>query len=103
MSKKLYTQFNPVFFEKTRLSMLTILHAEETVSFNRFKNILGGTDGSIYSHIQKLIKADYIQQKKNILHDRLQTEYSLTEKGKRAFKKYIDFLENMLETNRRKE
>ena len=103
MNRQLYTQFDPVFFEKTRLSMLTILNSEEKVSFNRFKKLLGGTDGSIYSHIQKLIKASYIKQQKSILKDRQQTEYSLTEEGKRAFKKYINFLENILKTERRKE
>ncbi|MCD6122989.1 MAG: transcriptional regulator [Spirochaetales bacterium] len=100
MNKELYTQFDPVFFEKTRLSMLTILHSEEAVSFNKFKKLLGGTDGSIYSHIQKLIKAGYIEQHKSIFKDRQQTQYSLTEKGKSTFKKYIYFLENMLKTKR---
>jgi len=61
---------------------------------------LGGTDGSIYSHIQKLIKAGYIEQQKSIFKDRQQTQYSLTEKGKSTFKKYIYFLENMLKTKR---
>ena len=103
MDKELYTQFDAVFFEKTRLSMLTILHSEEKVSFNRFKKFLGGTDGSIYSHIQKLLKAGYIEQQKSIFRDRQQTEYSLTEKGKTAFKRYIDFLESLIKTNRREE
>ena len=92
----LYTQFDPVFFEKTRLSMITILHSEGTVSFNRFKKLLGGSDGAIYSHIQKLVKAGYIRQKKRLFNDKPQTEYSLTSLGENTFRMYIKFLENLL-------
>ena len=98
-SNRLYTQFDPVFFEKTRLSMLTILQNEGTVSFNRFKKLLGGTDGSIYSHVQKLINAGYIKQKKGIVRDRIQTEYSLTDKGKKIFKEYLSFLNQIFNNN----
>jgi len=98
-SNRLYTQFDPVFFEKTRLSMLTILQNEGTVSFNRFKKLLGGTDGSVYSHIQKLIKAGYIKQKKGIVRDRIQTEYSLTGKGEKIFKEYLSFLNQIFKNN----
>ena len=96
MKEKLYTQFDPVFFEKTRLSMLTILFSEGTVSFNRFKKLLGGTDGAIYSHIQKLVKSGYIKQKRSIFKEKPQTEYALTKLGEETFKRYIRFLESIL-------
>ncbi len=98
---KLYTQFDSVFFEKTRLSMLTILYNEGTVSFNRFKKLLGGTDGAIYSHIQKLINAGYIAQKKGIFQDKVQTNYSLTKKGEEVFREYLRFLSEMFDDRRR--
>ncbi len=94
---KFYTQFDSVFFEKTRLSMLTILYNEGSVSFNRFKKLLGGTDGAIYSHIRKLINAGYIVQKKGIFQEKIQTNYSLTEKGRMIFREYLKFLSDMFE------
>ena len=97
---ELYTQFDPVFFEKTRLSMMTILYKEEVVSFKRFKKIIGGTDGAVYTHIQKLLHAGYVMQKKEIAEDRIQTVYFLTESGKELFQKYLQFLENIV-THRR--
>jgi DNA-binding PadR family transcriptional regulator len=96
MNNELYTQFDNVFFEKTRLSMMTMLYQEKTVSFNRFKNIISGTDGAIYSHLQKLQEAEYISQKKKLIGDKAQTFYSLTPKGSKLFQDYLKFLENII-------
>ena len=100
MSDSFYTQFDAVFFEKTRLSMITLLHQEELVSFNRFKKVLGGTDGSIYSHLKKLLTAGYISQKRQIASDRAQTIYMLTPAGKKLFQDYLRFLEELLKAQR---
>lgn len=99
---ELYTQFDPIFFEKTRLSMMTILYKEGLVSFNRFKKIIGGTDGAVYTHIQKLRSAGYVMQKKEIAEDKIQTVYSLTESGEELFQKYLQFLENIVTQKGRK-
>ncbi|MBN1410223.1 MAG: transcriptional regulator [Spirochaetales bacterium] len=92
----LYTQFDSTFFEKTRLSMITILYREEKVSFNRFKNVIGGSDGAIYTHLKKLIDGGYIKSKKEIASDSVQTVYTLTGQGKKMFQKYLGFLETIL-------
>jgi DNA-binding PadR family transcriptional regulator len=91
-----YTRFDSVFFEKTRLSMITLLHQEGRVSFNRFKKILGASDGLIYSHLQKLLSAGYISQKKQLAGDKPQTVYTLTAKGKKLFRDYLAFLEDLI-------
>ena len=96
MKNELYTQFDNVFFEKTRLSMMTVLYQEKVVSFNRFKKVIGGTDGSIYTHLQKLIDAEYISQKKELVGDKAHTIYSLTRKGKKSFQDYLKFLETVI-------
>ncbi len=94
--QELYTRFDAVFFEKTRLSMMTVLYREGVVSFNRFKKITGGTDGAVYSHAQKLLEAGYVSGKKEIAGNAVQTVYSLTQSGKQLFAEYLQFLENML-------
>jgi DNA-binding PadR family transcriptional regulator len=97
MSDSYYTRFDAVFFEKTRLSMITLLHQEGWVSFNRFRKMLGGTDGSIYSHLKKLLNAGYIKQKRQIAGDKAQTIYTLAPAGRKLFKDYLGFLEHLLE------
>lgn len=101
MSDSYYTQFDAVFFEKTRLSMITLLHQEGWVSFNRFRRILGGTDGSVYSHLKKLLNSGYIKQKRQIAGEKAQTIYTLTPAGKKLFKDYLAFLEHLLEQQKK--
>ena len=92
----LYTQFDNVFFEKTRLSIMTLLYREDMVSFNRLKKIIGASDGAVYTHLQKLQESDYISVKKDFIGNKAQTFYSLSKKGKALFQKYIKFLEGII-------
>lgn len=93
---ELYTRFDSVFFEKTRLSMMTVLYQEGVVSYNRFKKVIGGTDGAVYSHVRKLLEAGYVTGKKEIVRNSVQTVYTLTKSGKQLFADYLRFLENIL-------
>jgi DNA-binding PadR family transcriptional regulator len=101
-SEPYYTQFDAVFFEKTRLSMITLLHREGWVSFSRFKKLLGGTDGSVYSHLKKLLHAGYVKQKRQIAGEKAQTIYTLTPAGRKLFKDYLAFLEDLLKLQKGK-
>ncbi len=94
---ELYTRFDGVFFEKTRLSMLTLLFEEEAVAFSRFKKVIGGTDGAIYTHLEKLLKARYVGKRREIAGTAAQTVYFLTAEGKREFRDYLKFLKAMLQ------
>ena len=93
----LFTQFDPVFFEKTRLSIITVIYREKNVAFNRLKKVLNQTDGALYSHLKKLLAAGYLQQKKEITPENsVQTIYSLTSKGVDTFAGYLKFIEELL-------
>ena len=93
---KLYTQFDNVFFEKTRLSIITILYKEGKVSFKQLKERLGGSDGALYTHIEKLYKAGYLDKQKEIAGMQAQTVYRITAAGRKEFKAYLQFLEQMV-------
>lgn len=94
---KLFTRFDNVFFEKTRLSIIMILYREGSVSFNQFKDLLGGTDGTIYAHLEKLVKENYITKKREIAGITVQTVYSITPSGEKALKEYFSFMEQLLQ------
>ena len=76
--------------------MIAIIYKEELVSFNRLKKIIKGSDGAIYTHLQKLQDAEYIKQKKDIAGAKMQTFYSLSPKGKKLFKDYLKFMEDIV-------
>lgn len=89
-------KFNSTFFEKTRLSILTILFREEKVSFTRLKTVLESTDGALYSHLKKLIDREYINGQKQIIANSALTIYRLTKKGKTEFSDYLKFLNHFV-------
>lgn len=96
----LYTRFDNVFFEKTRLSILTLLYKNEMISFKQIKSLLGGTDGSIYTHMEKLIKSGYVEKRKELAGSSVQTVYKITKEGRALFREYLAFLEQMLKEHR---
>ena len=93
---KLYTRFDGIFFEKTRLSLLTLIIQAESISFKTLKKQLKMSDGALYSHIEKLIAAGYITKKRELAGTSVQTLYSASEEGKLRFKEYLEFLEKVL-------
>lgn len=92
----LYLKFDSVFFEKSRLSILTLLYREGRLSFNALKEALGGTDGAVYSHLEKLKQAGYVTRDKELIDGSVSSQYELTAVGRKEFKDYISFLEQML-------
>ncbi|MFW6292613.1 MAG: transcriptional regulator [Spirochaetota bacterium] len=93
----LYTRFDQVFFERTRLSIVTLIEQRQSVSFNGLKQTLGTTDGALYTHLAKLIDAGYVTRRKELTGDTVQTVYSLTEQGSRAYHDYLAFLQEILQ------
>ncbi|AFG36292.1 transcriptional regulator [Spirochaeta africana] len=94
---ELYTRFDGVFFEKTRLSLVTLLYREEKLSFNSLKSRLKLSDGSLYSHLEKLIQAGYAEKTKEYAGLSLQTVYGLTGYGRAEFRAYLAFVQEILQ------
>lgn len=92
----LYTRFDGVFFEKTRLSIMTLLNQDEELTFTVLKERLGASDGALYTHIEKLIGAGYIAKGRHLTVSGTQTRYELTALGRATYAEYIDFLSTIL-------
>ena len=92
----LYLKFDNVFFEKTRLSILTLLYRQGRLSFNALKETLGGTDGAVYTHLEKLKAAGYVTRDKEVIDGNVRSQYQLTVLGKTEFREYIGFLQTIL-------
>lgn len=68
----------------------------ETVDFNRLKELLEVTDGNLASHLKSLEKESYILVEKQFIGRKPNTKYSATKLGKVAFKKHIAALEALI-------
>jgi len=93
--------FDRLIHEKTRLSIVSALAVNATLTFNELKAILKTTDGNVSVHARKLEEAGYVTCKKGFEGRVPRTEYALTASGKRAFEKYINHMEALVRANRR--
>lgn len=93
---ELYTRFDATFFEKTRLSLVTVLYQEEEASFSQLKRRMSLTDGALHSHMERLIAAGYATKDRRIAGVQPQTVFRLSPDGRGAFREYLAFIERML-------
>lgn len=86
--------------ERMRLGIVSSLAANESLTFNDLKRLLGTTDGNISVHARKLEEAGYIACKKSFDGRIPKTEYRLTAQGRRALERYLDHMEALIRAMR---
>jgi len=90
-----------VIHEGVRLAIVSALAANEKLSFNDLKRLLGATDGNLSVHARRLEEAGYLACEKSFAGRVPKTEYRLTAEGRRAFARYVSHLDALLSAARR--
>jgi len=89
-------ELDRIIHERMRLAIVSALAANEKLSFNELKALLGTTDGNLSVHARKLEEAGYVACSKSFEGRMPRTEYRLTAEGRRAFERYVDHLEALV-------
>lgn len=87
---------NKIFDSRIRLGVMSILSANQSISFNELKQLLELTDGNLASHLTTLEQAEYINVQKAFIGRKTNTTYAITELGKQSFKSHLNALEKMI-------
>jgi DNA-binding transcriptional ArsR family regulator len=82
--------------ERMRLGIVSALAANESLTFNDLKLLLGTTDGNLSVHARKLEDAGYITCTKSYEGRLPKTEFALADAGRRALQKYLDHMEAII-------
>ena len=98
--KEIISKLNKLFESKVRLGIMSILLVNDKVDFNTLKDLLDITDGNLASHIKTLEKNQLILVKKQFVGRKPKTTYQSTEKGKTEFKKHLNYLEQLIKSNK---
>lgn len=93
--------FDKAFENRIRLQIMSILVANENYDFNSLKELLEVTDGNLASHLKALEKEEYIIIYKSFLGRKPNTSYAASEKGRAAFLKHLQSLENLIKQQKR--
>ena len=89
-----------LILERMRLGIVSALAANESLTFNDLKLLLGTTDGNLSVHARKLEDAKYITCTKSFEGRVPKTEYRLTAAGRRALERYLNHMEALIRATR---
>ena len=96
MSDGLLNNIDEIIHVKARLGIMSLLVTKGKSDFTFLKSKLGLTDGNLGSHIRILEEAGYIEVEKVFEQRKPKTLCEATEKGKTAFKSYVEELERII-------
>jgi DNA-binding MarR family transcriptional regulator len=98
--KRVLEELDPVLHERGRLAIASVLAAVDQITFTELRDELAMTDGNLSVHLQKLEEKGYVAIDKHFVGRRPQTTCRLTPAGRRAFARYLDHLEAIVEQGR---
>jgi DNA-binding HxlR family transcriptional regulator len=92
-----FQKLDKIIHEKWRLAIMALLASRRSWSFQELKAELKMSDGNLITHMRTLHKQGLVAVTKEF-HGRPQTSYSLTARGRSAFREHIDALEEIVKT-----
>ncbi len=95
-----FNKLDKAIHEKGRLSIMTLLATRVRWLYQDLKVELRMSDGNLITHLRTLHKLGLVAMTKE-MRGRPQTSYSLTAKGRRAFREYIELLERIIKAGKK--
>ena len=89
-----------IIHERMRLGIVSALAVNESLTFNELKKLLQTTDGNLSVHARRLEEAEYVECTKTFEGRMPKTEYRLTGAGRKAFERYLDHMEALIQAMR---
>lgn len=96
----LIADINKLFDHRIRLGIMSVLMVNDSVDFNRLKELLAVTDGNLASHIKALEQAEYILIHKQFIGKKPNTTYAASAMGRAAFNKHLAALEQLIKSSK---
>jgi len=91
------SEIDKVIHEPARLGIVAHLYVLDSADALFLKNQMRLTWGNMSSHLSRLEDAGYIEVKKEFVDRKPVTSFSLTQKGKEAFRSYRDQIKGILD------
>src|SRR5690348_16819437 len=89
-----------IIHERMRLGIISALAVNESLTFNELKKLLQTTDGNLSVHARRLEEVKYIECTKSFEGRMPKTEYKLSAAGRKAFERYLDHMEALIQALR---
>jgi DNA-binding HxlR family transcriptional regulator len=99
--KNPFDNLDKVMEHRVRLQIVSVLVANESYDFNALKELLDVTDGNLATHLKALEREKYISVIKSFVERKPNTRYKISERGRSAFKKHLDALEELIKQQKK--
>ncbi|HHM20788.1 MAG TPA: transcriptional regulator [Bacteroidetes bacterium] len=94
---KAYKKLDPLLHTPLRLAIISFLVSNGESNFNGLKKVTEATSGNLSVQLKKLEEAGYVAIKKSFKNNYQHTAVRITQKGIRAFEKYVNAIKQYLE------
>lgn len=94
--KNPFDNLDKVLSHSSRLQIMSVLAVNDSYDFISLRELLQITDGNLATHIKALEREKYISVNKSFVDRKPSTRYKITEKGRNAFKKHIDAMDELV-------
>jgi DNA-binding transcriptional ArsR family regulator len=95
-----FDKLEPAIHTKARLAIVSILAANESLSFTELRDGLELTDGNLAAHLRALVDAGLVRLRKIGNPNKPTTAASLSATGRSAFTRYLEGLEHIVNRHR---
>lgn len=75
---------------------MSSLMVNDSLSFKELKELLTLTDGNLATHLRSLEEAGFILAEKSFIGRKPNTNYRVTDDGRKAFDEHLDALEQFI-------
>lgn len=99
--KNPFENLDKMLEHRLRLQIVSVLAANESFDFNALKELLATTDGNLATHLKALEREKYISVSKSFVDRKPNTRYKITERGRNAFRKHLDAMEELIKQQRK--
>jgi DNA-binding MarR family transcriptional regulator len=99
--KNFFENLDKTLEHRTRLQITSVLVANDSYDFIALKELLDTTDGNLATHLKALEREKYISINKSFIDKKPNTRYKITERGRSAFKKHIDAMEELVKQQKK--
>ena len=99
--KNPFDHLDRILEHRVRLQIMGVLTANDSFDFVSLKELLQTSDGTLATHLKALEREKYILVQKSFVDRKPNTRYKVTERGKQAFRKHLDAMEEVIRAQRR--
>jgi len=99
--KNPFDSLDKILEHRLRLQIVSVLAANDSYDFNSLKELLDATDGNLATHLKALEKEKYISVSKSFVDRKPNTRYKITERGRSAFRKHLEAMEEVIKQQRK--